>query len=92
MAMIVNPKNYKGKCSDCGEKVDKDDLHKDTNNKLICGDCGIISHCFCEYCDDYTPLDECEQICCGFSDLKNMEHEDGFALACHKCYIALTSE
>ena len=57
-------------CNDCGELVEFDgrecaDYNIDINDDIICGECGIKSHCFCDECDEYVPTSECSMDCNG---------------------------
>ena len=74
-------------CNDCGDLVqyngrDCEDYNIDINDDIICGECGIKSHCFCDYCDEYIPTSECETI----------DINDDFEVACSECYNNLYKE
>ena len=44
-------------CSECNEP--SDEFNTDKFGKVICGECGAGSHCFCEECDEYVPTSHC---------------------------------
>ena len=72
-------------CNDCGDLVqyngsDCGDYNIDINDNIICGECGIKSHCFCDYCDEYVPTSECETL-----EIEDAE-ETYFEVACSECY------
>jgi len=52
--------DYRKKCSDCGSL--SDETNKDVFGKIICGECGIKSHCFCEDCGEYVPTSHCTVV------------------------------
>ena len=71
--------------NDCGDLVEYDgrvceDFTTDINDNIICGECGIKSHCFCDYCDEYVPTSECETL-----EIEDAE-ETYFEVACSECY------
>lgn len=49
--------DYRKVCSECNEPSDK--FNTDVFGKVICGECGVQSHCFCEECDEYVPTSHC---------------------------------
>ena len=75
-------------CNDCGDLVqyngsDCGDYNIDINDDIICGECGIKSHCFCDDCGEYVPTSECTM-----NDYK--ENVDGIEIdvsevLCSKC-------
>ena len=72
-------------CIDCGDLVQYngrvcEDFTTDINDNIICGECGIKSHCFCDYCDEYVPTSECETL-----EIEDAE-ETYFEVACSECY------
>lgn len=44
-------------CSECNEP--SDEFNTDVFGDVICGECGVQSHCFCEECDEYVPTSHC---------------------------------
>ena len=51
-------------CNECGELVEFNgracaDYNIDINDDIICGECGIKSHCFCDDCGEYVPTSHC---------------------------------
>ena len=75
-------------CNDCGDLVqyngrDCEDYNIDIDDNIICGECGIKSHCFCDDCGEYVPTSECTM-----NDYK--ENVDGIEIdvsevLCSKC-------
>ena len=49
--------DYRKVCSECNEP--SDEFNTDVFGKVICGECGVQSHCFCEECDEYVPTSHC---------------------------------
>ncbi len=51
----------KEKCSMCEDYVYDEitDYHINSHNKLVCDDCGIKTHCFCDCCGGFVPASEC---------------------------------
>ena len=52
------------RCNDCGELVYYngrvvDDYNIDVEDNIICGECGISSHCFCDDCGEYVRTSDC---------------------------------
>ena len=54
-------------CNDCGDLVqyngrDCEDYNIDIDDNIICGECGIKSHCFCDDCGEYVSTSQCIMI------------------------------
>ena len=44
-------------CSECNHSTDDYNINK--YDKVICYNCGVKSHCFCDDCGEYIPTSEC---------------------------------
>ena len=47
-------------CSECN--IPSDEFNTDVFGKVICGECGGGSHCFCDDCGEYVPTSHCMVI------------------------------
>ena len=73
--------DYRKKCSDCGSL--SDETATDVFGDIICNDCGIQSHCFCEECDEYVPTSHCT-VQDGVLDVDGYEVEESRVI-CDVC-------
>tara|TARA_R110000824_G_scaffold200552_2_gene384536 strand:+ start:860 stop:1129 length:270 start_codon:yes stop_codon:yes gene_type:complete len=49
--------DYRKICSECN--IPSDEFNTNVFDKVICGECGIQSHCFCDDCGEYVPTSHC---------------------------------
>ena len=72
-------------CNACGELVEYngrpcEDFSIDINDDVICGECGIKSHCFCDYCGEYLPTSDCQSV-----EIADTE-KNYFEVVCDLCF------
>lgn len=73
--------DYRKVCSECNEP--SDEFNTDVFGKVICGECGVQSHCFCEECDEYVPTSHCS-VKDSALDVDGMEIEESKVI-CNVC-------
>ena len=73
--------DYRKICSECNKP--SDEFNTDVFGKVICGECGVQSHCFCEECDEYVPTSHCS-VEDSVLDVNGMEIEESRVI-CNVC-------
>ena len=59
------------------------EFNTDVFGEVICGECGVQSHCFCEECDEYVPTSHCS-VEDSVLDVDGMEIEESKVI-CNVC-------
>lgn len=73
--------DYRKVCSECNEP--SDEFNTDVFGKVICGECGVQSHCFCDDCGEYVPTSHCS-LEDSVLDVDGMEIEESKVI-CNVC-------
>lgn len=55
----MNKEKYE--CSICEDYVYDEitDYYVNSHDELVCDECGLRTHCFCDGCGEYVPTSEC---------------------------------
>ena len=68
-------------CSECN--IPSDEFNTDVFGDVICGECGVQSHCFCDDCGEYVPTSHCS-VKDSVLDVDGMEIEESKVI-CNVC-------
>ena len=74
--------DYRKVCSKCN--IPSDEFNTDVFGDVICGECGVQSHCFCDDCGEYVPTSHCS-VEDSVLDVDGMEIEESKVI-CNVCY------
>lgn len=73
--------DYRKVCSECN--IPSDEFNTNVFGDVICGECGVQSHCFCDDCGEYVPTSHCS-LEDSVLDVDGMEIEESKVI-CNVC-------
>tara|TARA_R100001530_G_scaffold130715_1_gene101840 strand:- start:651 stop:974 length:324 start_codon:yes stop_codon:yes gene_type:complete len=67
-------------CFECDVMMDlrTGEYNSNKYDRIVCGDCGVKSHCFCDDCGEFVPTSECivrDLVTDGFEETKVLCNE-----------------